>query len=504
MVPAIIQAMRPSKYTVRYSRRFAASMRCVDCLIFNSLFIATIMVASLNITALFAALGSAYLSDYFGRRISMRIRAFIYLVASFIQMFATNFATLLVGHMIQGLGTGILNTTVPIFQCEIAPANRRGMFISLESFWMNAGYCASSWIGYAFIFEKRSEDSWRGPYGVQAIISLVLFLWTFAAPETPRWLIQNGFKSEGLWTLADYTQGATARGAERRHRALARSVQRMFAQLNGINALLHFLLETLMHAGFNVPRALFFSGVCSVFYLAGTVPAILYVDKLGRRLFLLVSSVALAVSLTVVGSLKLYIERWPDKISVIGGAHGVVVGMSVYFFFFASTPLAPQRRALPPQSARKGHGDHDRLRLALRVPRRLLDAPALRAFVETGNQTLEEIGGISGDEVAPPRVPDEDDLILNLRRRRAKGHSTLSMNSQVTAVTAVTQAGAAQSQLTLHSTTHTHGRSSGTFLHPQNNDAATMSQVTLASRRERRRSPSWKNLRRMYDSVYCS
>jgi hypothetical protein len=39
------------------------------------------MVACLNITALFSALGSAYLSDYLGRRVSIRIGAFIYLVA---------------------------------------------------------------------------------------------------------------------------------------------------------------------------------------------------------------------------------------------------------------------------------------------------------------------------------------------------------------------------------------------------------------------------------------
>lgn len=124
------------------------------------------MVACLNITALFSALGSAYLSDYFGRRVSIRIGASIYLVASMIQMFAPGFTVLIIGRMIQGIGTGILSTTVPIFQIEIAPSNTRGMFISLETFWMNLGYCASSWIGYAFFFENRSEDSWRGPYGV--------------------------------------------------------------------------------------------------------------------------------------------------------------------------------------------------------------------------------------------------------------------------------------------------------------------------------------------------
>jgi MFS family permease len=106
-------------------------------------------------------------------------------------MFAPNFTVLIIGRMIQGLGTGILSTTVPIFQVEIAPATARGMFISLESLWMNAGYVASSWIGYAFFFDSRNEDSRRGPYGVQALISLLLVVWSFLLPETPRWLIQN-------------------------------------------------------------------------------------------------------------------------------------------------------------------------------------------------------------------------------------------------------------------------------------------------------------------------
>ncbi|KAF7360274.1 General substrate transporter [Mycena venus] len=501
MVPAMLQAMRPMVYTVRYSRRWVgnpllyisgAMASLGDALFGYSQGEYAVMVACLNITALGGALGSAYLSDYLGRRVSIRIGAFIYLVASIIQMFAPNLTALIIGRMIQGFGTGIMSTTVPIFQIEIAPANVRGMFISLEDFWENAGYCASSWISYAFFFDNRSEDSWRGPFGVQGLISLLLFVWTFYLPETPRWLIQNGFKAEGLWTLADLDAGGDVTDArvnrtyyeivdtieleertgatapwrtlfkEYTRRTFIACTAQMFAQLNGISALLHFLPETLTHVGFTVSQALFYSSICSVFYLVGTIPAILYVDKLGRRPFLLVGSVALTVSLSVVGALKLYIERWPQQLSVIGGAHGVVAGMSVYFFVFASTwgpiPWLLSAELFPLKVRAKGmavttvsdwlfefivafatpplfeimRGGYYFVLVGFCIVSGVL---VWLVFVETGSGTLEEIGGMFGDEQAPPRVlGDEDDPVLNVRRRRMRGHSTVSMSSQLTAV----------------------------------------------------------------------
>ncbi|KAJ7158266.1 general substrate transporter [Mycena crocata] len=575
MVPAMIQAMCPTTYTVRYSRRWtgnpllyiSGAMASLGDALFGYSqgvtaafqvqpnfihrmygkdvtveqirlretevppLLPAVMVACLDITALFGALGSAYLSDYLGRRISIRIGAFIYLVASIIQMFSPNLPALMVGRMIQGFGTGILSTAVPIYQCEIAPAHRRGMFISLESLWMNAGYCASSWIGYAFFFDMRGEDSWRGPYGLQALVSLILFVWTFLLPETPRWLIQNGFKAEGLWTLADlhaagdvtdpsvnwtyYEIVDTVELEERNstttpwrdlfkqytRRTLIGVTAQMFAQLNGINALLHFLPETLTHAGFTVSQALFYSSVCSVFYLAGTVPAILYLDKLGRRRFLLVGSVALAASLTIVGALKLYIERWPSKLSIVGGAHGVVVGMSVYFFFFACTwgpiPWLLSAEVFPLKVRAKGMAIATVADWVFEGCVAFWTPPAFEAlrgayyfllagscivsgfvvwlvYVETGEQTLEEIGGVFGDERAPPRIRDEDDPVLNVRRRRVRGHSVVSMSSQITAVSAT---GAATSQLTLHAA---HGRNHAT-LHPPGHKEAVTSQETLTS-----------------------
>ncbi|KAJ7185681.1 general substrate transporter, partial [Mycena filopes] len=567
MVPAIIQAMRPTTYTVRYSRRWvgnpllyiSGAMASLGDALFGYSqgvtaayqvefsfihrmygktvtgeeiemhetgvhpLLPAILVSSLNVSAMIGALGSAYLSDYLGRRISIRIGAFIYIVASIIQMFAPGFTVLLIGRVIQGFGTGILSTAVPIFQCEIAPAHRRGMFISLESFWMNGGYCLSSWIGYAFFFDNHAENSWRGPYAIQALISLVLFIASFYISETPRFLIQNGFKTEGLWTLADLhaagdvtdesvnrtyyeivdtieleeRNGVTAPWGdlfkEYRRRTIIGLTAQMFAQLNGINAILHFLPESFTHSGLGVPQALFYSAVCSVFYLVGTIPGIIWIDKLGRRPFLLVGSAALAVTLTIVGVLKLYLERWPEAISTIGAARGGVACMSAYLFVFASTwgpipwllcgelfPLKVRAKGMAittvsdwitefivafitPPLFEVMRGAYYFILVGFCV---ISGIVVFFVFVETSSQTLEEIGGVFGDEQAPPRMLDgADDLVASVRRRRAKGHSTVSMSSQVTAVTVATNVNAIPA---------------GRHLHPHHGSAAT-SQATLTS-----------------------
>lgn len=183
-----------------------------------------------------------------------------------------NLATLIAGRAIQGVGVGVLAMTVPVFQIEISPPHARGLFISIEYLCLNTGYLASAWVGYAFYFKSPSEISWRGPFIVQAALALLLFFWSFILPETPRWLIQNGFEAEGLWTLADlhgagdvthsditasfHTMIDTIAFENKEMRTEAtwkelftqyarRTIigitSQMFAQLNGINAILHFL-----------------------------------------------------------------------------------------------------------------------------------------------------------------------------------------------------------------------------------------------------------------------
>ncbi|KAJ6582323.1 hypothetical protein B0H19DRAFT_1207703 [Mycena capillaripes] len=460
-----------------------------------------ILIACLSITALFAALVSAYVSDRLGRRTAIRIGAVIYLIASAIQMSAPNFTALIAGRSIQGLGAGILSTVVPVYQVEIAPAGARGMLAGIEALCMNAGYAVAAWVGYAFFMDSHAEHAWRGPFAVQAAVSLVLFIWTFFLPESPRWLIQHGFETEGLWTLADlHARGdVTDEGVNHTYYAIVDTLKmgarvgdgvgavapwtalrnyprrttigltsRMFAQLNGINALLHFLPEHLAQAGFRIPQALFFTGCCSLFYSLGTLPAILFIDKLGRRRFLIVGSVALACSLALIGCLQLYVDR---MLAFLGGAQGVFIGMCVYLFFFGATwgpvPWLLSAELFPLRMRAKGmaittasdwffecvvglvtpplfdvlHGAYYFLLAGACVFSGLY---VWLVYVETSGQPLEAIGGMFGDAMPPPWKLEQEDAVLQITAMYSAAGT-----SQVTLHPATAPSTAGTSQVTL-------------------------------------------------------
>ncbi|KAI0269186.1 general substrate transporter [Gloeopeniophorella convolvens] len=329
-------------------------------------FVVAITVACLNITALFSALGSAYVCDVMGRRMSVRIGAVIYFVSAFIQIFAPNLTALIVGRSIQGIAVGMLSMTVPILQCEIAPGHARGLFVSIEYLCLNAGYAISAWVGYGFFFAIPSEISWRGPYIIQAVLAAILFTWTIFLPETPRWLIKNGFQEEGLTTLADlhgngdvtdpavrasYLEIATTLEREKvlgeaswsqvfkqyTRRTFIGITCQLFAQFNGINAILYFLPENLGRAGFAIPRALLYTGACALIYCAGTIPTMFLIDKWGRRAFLLTGSAALALALAVVGGLQFHSDSLPFGDARMPTADGIFAAVCIYLFFFGAT-----------------------------------------------------------------------------------------------------------------------------------------------------------------------
>ena len=312
-------------------------------------------MACLNITAFIAALAAAYTCDVLGRRMSLRIGGIIYFVAAIIQIFSPNLASLIVGRSLQGLAVGILSMTVPIIQCEIAPGHARGFFISIEYICLNAGYALSSWVGYAFFFALPHEISWKGPYIIQASMALFLFVWSFVIPETPRFLIAHGFLNEGLRVLADlhadgniddehvcatYKEILEAVELERAmgeaswsqvfrqytRRTIMGLTCQLFAQFNGINAILYFLPENLLRAGFTVESSLLYAAGVSLLFCVGTLPAMFGIDKFGRRPFLIIGAFGLAAALAVVGGLQFYIDSLPTGDVRMPGAHGMFAG----------------------------------------------------------------------------------------------------------------------------------------------------------------------------------
>ncbi|KAG8218823.1 general substrate transporter [Butyriboletus roseoflavus] len=417
-----------------------------------------ITVSCLNITAFFASFLAAYICDVMGRRMSVRLGAIMYLIAAFIQIFAPNLGALIAGRSIQGIGVGILSMTVPVLQCEIAPGHARGLFVCIEYICLNIGYAISAWVGFGFFFAMPSEISWRGPYVVQAALAAILVAWTFILPETPRWLVANGFEREGLRVLADlhadgdtrhpnvvatYVEIAAAVEFERKmgqatwrqifcqytRRSIVGITCQMFAQLNGINAILYFLPSNLTRAGFSTSRSLLYAGACALIYCS-------------------------AASLSIVGGLQYHADSLPEGPSRIPVADGLFFGVCFYLFFFGATwgpgpwllgaEIFPLRARAKGMSLSTGTNWLFNFIIAFITPPLfevlnagyyfLLVGFCILSFIvvwfiypETAHKTLEELGEVFGDRVT------EDDKLAQVAAEQSASETKAATASVLTA-----------------------------------------------------------------------
>ncbi|KAH8830157.1 general substrate transporter [Flagelloscypha sp. PMI_526] len=295
------------------------------------------VVSCLNLTALVSSLVAPCICDSLGRRGAIHVGGVFVVVAFVVQGAAPNIIALAVGRCIQGLAVGILSTTVPVYQCEIAPDKSRGLFVSIEYFCLSFGSVLSTWVAYGFYFTE-GELSWCGPYIIQGILSLVLVNFTWYLPETPHWLIHHGRNEDALQTLTDlHANGYTDnQSVIKQYEFIRASIEpqagqltpwmnlfyefplrtmieissQLFAQFNGYSAISYILPVLLLQTGTTIPQTLILCRFSGLLYCSGTIIPLLFVDKRGRKSFLLVGRLALAAVLCVVGALQINIDYY--------------------------------------------------------------------------------------------------------------------------------------------------------------------------------------------------
>lgn len=90
------------------------------------------MTGLLELGAFIGAICSGWLADKVSRKGALLVGAIIFIMGSILQAACQNFAMLVVGRTIGGIGVGMLAATAPMYISEIAPPNCRGAFLALE------------------------------------------------------------------------------------------------------------------------------------------------------------------------------------------------------------------------------------------------------------------------------------------------------------------------------------------------------------------------------------
>ncbi|EPE02860.1 sugar transporter [Ophiostoma piceae UAMH 11346] len=148
---------------------------------------------------IFAGWISDPLNEYFGRRGTIFIGAVFSLFAPFGMALSQTWGQLAASRMLLGIGMGLKEVTVPVFNAENAPTNIRGGLVMSWQVWtafgIFLGTCANLAVG------KVGDIGWRLQFGSAFIPAVPLVLGTFFCPESPRWYMKKGKYSKAWGSL---------------------------------------------------------------------------------------------------------------------------------------------------------------------------------------------------------------------------------------------------------------------------------------------------------------
>lgn len=269
------------------------------------------------------------------------------IIGSTLTCAAQNIGMLVVGRIINGLAVGFESAQVPVYISEISPPTKRGRFVGLQQWAITWGILIMYYIsfGCSYIGGQTAQDyntaAWRIPWGLQMLPAIFLgFAMTFL-PESPRWLARQDRWEEchGVLTLVhgkgdpnhpfvqvELQDIKEMCEFERRHanvtyldlfkpNMLNRTVIGLFtqiwSQLTGMNCMMYYIGYIFTMAGYTGNAALLASSIQYVINVVMTLPALIFIDRLGRRNLMLLGSTLMATFMFANAGIM--------------GAHGVIV-----------------------------------------------------------------------------------------------------------------------------------------------------------------------------------
>ncbi len=177
------------------------------------------------------------------------------------------------------------------------------------------------------------DAEWRLPLGLQMIPSLILAIGILFCPFSPRWLISQDREEEARDVLLkirsashdeieeemDRIKAEVAflreneidsysqlfRAPLRRPLLLGVGIQ-MLQQLTGINATIYYapIMFGQLPSANNSITPLLATGVHGSVNVLATIPTIILIDKLGRRVLLIAGAIVMSLSMTIVSILS--------------------------------------------------------------------------------------------------------------------------------------------------------------------------------------------------------
>ncbi|QRV81978.1 Sugar (and other) transporter [Ceratobasidium sp. AG-Ba] len=243
--------------------------------------------------------------------------------------------------------------------------------IALQTSYFAIGIMISFWIDYGTNYiggtgEGQSEAAWRIPLALQLVPALILGVGVIFMPYSPRWLVAQGRDAEATKVLSmtrglpeeseliqieyleikaevlfeaeleqerfpQYQDGTTASAirlglgkymslvTNRNYlvRVAVGSLTMFFQQWTGINAVLYYapsIFKALGLSGNTI--SLLATGVVGITMFLATIPAVIYIDQIGRKPVLVSGAVIMGVCHLIIAILfARFNDSWPSHVA---------------------------------------------------------------------------------------------------------------------------------------------------------------------------------------------
>lgn len=274
------------------------------------------VVSSMLLAAAMSALFAGILTDKLGRRFLIICSSFLFCIGALCLGLASSYEWLIIGRVLVGIAVGLSSTAVPLYISESAPANHRGMLVTLNQLFITIGIFLAYCTNFAF---ASVHEGWRWMFALAIIPALFQCIGMIFLPDSPRFLLSKGREAEAkavlkktrtkthyesdLKRIKTNLSTQTGKWSQLFSKKIAPALMiavglQAFQQITGINTIIYYAPEIFQQAGFQGDTAAILAtmgvGIVNVIMTFVSLPLL---DRWGRRPLLFTGVGGMAICL---------------------------------------------------------------------------------------------------------------------------------------------------------------------------------------------------------------
>jgi sugar porter (SP) family MFS transporter len=311
------------------------------------------------------------LSDRFGRKRLLIFSGFLFSLSAIGTALSDSFWWFNFYRIAGGVAMGIALNLSPLYIAEIAPPEKRGMFVTINQLLIMIGVLLAQLINWQIslldtmmpdeaTFEQiavswNGNYGWRWMFGVEVIPAMLFFILMFFVPESARWLIKNNEESKARKILqrigGEFYENLAVSEIKTTLRTedlakvnfkelLNKRVVKFLAigiflaflqQWSGVNVIIYYAADIFQAAGYTLKQMMLNIVVIGSVMVLSVFITIFTVDKFGRKNLLLIGTSSMAFLYLLIGY-SFYVDQG-------GWVVVFLVLANVMFYSFTLAPL---------------------------------------------------------------------------------------------------------------------------------------------------------------------